>query len=1115
MSKLSNWIKLGLWSVFCLQCMLAHAQFSASIQGTVQDGSGAGVANAKITLTNQSTGVAENATTDGSGAYRIVSLPPGNYVVEAAASGFGTVQTPFVLQTAENRNVNVVLTVARTTSTIVVTAEAPLLDTSDSREQTTIEARQIEALPLPAHNALNAMQLTPGVTGLGITTFGSLGTGSFWSNVPNLSANGRGMNSNQYVLDGLDVNQATNMGSILIVPNADAIQETTVQTNTYSAEYGDNSSLLTVLTSKSGSTQFHGFASDYYSYQGLNARGIFGPKPPLRVQPFHAHNMSFGVGGPVIPNHQFFFFVSVEPYRALVTNGGSIRTYEDPAFVSFAQSDQPNSPTVGLMTKYTPSGATTTGVAATAQQVFGNSCGTSATDNIPCATPVFDNGIFNSNSFNHSLNWNFRLDKYFQNDRLYGTVFRTTVRTGSPAIRPAFATTNYDSNFSFQGNWTHDFSPKTLNSVTFGHVFIQGTANETGLFTVPVVNVTGLGVGFGSGFSDGNFVQSNYHWRDVLTHIKGSHALEVGYEGWFANDIANFAGAWGQPNFQFTDMISFIQNKPFSESNLSYDPVTGKPRPGNYSFSTLTNGGFAQDTWRATRRLTLNYGLRMDNWGNPWATGTSIMTNFHFGSGTTMANQVANGVMRKQSNLYDRGMNWNFSPRAGIAWDPTGGGKWVVRGGFGLYRDWVTLGTSEVVRANPPNFVLPTFFSDGSTAAPIFSYGTQNHYPFGYQYPAFPGQPLDAAGGIAGSQIGVGGVDGNLKTPRTLIWSSTVERQLGSQMVASVGYTGSHSENLLIFNANGGSGTFSNDINLYAGDKLGHLTCTPVSPPNGQQATCTGIQTRPNTSFGSINYTYNGPWSNYSALVATLKGRFMRRAFVNASYTRSVSKDNAAAAYPVEDPLSRWYGPSSFDVPNRLSIGFNYEIPGASKANGFFRRIIEGWNVSSLTILQSGTPFTVYTTNPLHVELDPSGTLVYLPDSGDFNADGNNRDYPNVGSYHINTSRQSYLNGVFTHCAGTNLDGCGLFSLPGVGQQGNETPNQFRNPGFAQVDMTLRKITHITEKVGLELRLDYFNVLNRVNLQGVDVNAADGTNFGKSTASYNPRNALLGAKITF
>lgn len=1113
--------------LFLLMSLPAFAQFSASLQGTAQDSSGAVVPNATITLINQDTKVTRRATADSSGVFRIEALPPGNYLIRGTAQGFGTVETPFVLQAAENRNVNLTLKVGTTTTSVEVTEKAPLLDTSDSRNQATIDTQQIESLPLDARNALNTMQLTPGVTGLGVATFGAIGTGTFWSNVPQLSANGRGENGNQYVLDDLDLDQSVNPAGILIVPNADAIQEISVQTNTYTVDFGDTSSIQTILTSKSGTSQYHGFGSAYYTWQGITARGEFGPPSSVPVNPFHTTNLSFGLGGPVIPKHQFFFFGSVEPYRALTANGNSVQTYEDPAFVSFAQTAQPNSPEVELMTKYPPSGATTTGVSATALQAFGpqntasnTGCETPSTDNIPCSTPVFDHGFFNSSSYNHSLAWNVRLDKYFSKDRLYGTAFRSTVNTGGPSVRPAFATTNYDSNFSISVNETHDFTSQTLNQAVFGYVFIQGTSSATGLFTVPEVSVNGLGVGFGDGFADGNFAENNYHWRDVLTHIHGAHSFKFGYEGAYLTDVANFAPCYGIPSFSFTNMINLINNEPYSESSLSYNPVTGKPMPGNYYFATVTGGGFAEDTWKANRKLTVNYGIRYDNFGNPFPTGNTILANFHLGSGSTMAEQVASGRMTQQSRVFNSDRNWNFSPRAGIAWDPTGEGKWVIRGGFGVYRDWVTLGNAENnLKANPPSFVVPTFFSNGSTAAPIFGYGTSNTYPFGFPYPAFVGMPLDSAGGIAGSQISVGGVDVSIKTPHTFNWSGTVERQITTQLVASVGYVGQHSGNLQVSGGNPGANAFATDVNVFSGDLLQHLTCTPVSPPDGLEANCSGVQTRLNPSFGSIAYTYNGPWSNYAAFIAAIKGEFSRRAFVTASYTLSKSQDNSSQGpggngYPVENPLSRWYGPSQWDARNRASIGFNYELPGSTR-NGFLRRITGGWNLSSIIILQSGYPFMVYTSAPLDVYKDPTGTIQYRPDSGDFNADGDNNDFPNATGYNISRTRASYKSGVFTHCSGTNLDDCGLFTFPAVGMQGNEKVNQFRDPGFSEVEGTIKKVTPITERVNLELRVDFFNLFNRVNLTGVDPNAADGTNFGTSTSTYAPRNGQLGVKLSF
>ena len=274
-------------------------------------------------------------------------------------------------------------------------------------------------------------------------------------------------------------------------------------------------------------------------------------------------------------------------------------TYEDPAFVSFAQQSQPNSPEVQLMAKYPPSAATTTGVAATALDAFGpqdlannTGCGTPSTNNIPCVTPVFDNGNFNSSSYDNAKQFNVRMDKYFSKDRIYGTVFRDTNDSGGPAVRPVFASSNPSSVIAVQGSETHTFTPNTLNQAFFGYNYLQGTVSATGLLSVPVVNVNNLGVGFGIGFADGQYSEHNYHWRDVLAHIQGSHEISVGYEGWHGDDLALFAPCYAQPTFQYNNMIDLINDKPYSETGLSYNPVTGQPMPGQYQYAQSTFGLF-------------------------------------------------------------------------------------------------------------------------------------------------------------------------------------------------------------------------------------------------------------------------------------------------------------------------------------------------------------------------------------------------------------------------------------------------------------------------------------------------------------------------------------------
>ncbi len=1121
-----------------------YAQFSGGVQGTVQDANGAAVPNATVTLINSATGVKQTVLSNSTGVYRFVSLAPGGYTVSAEVQGFSPTSVSFTLTTDQTRDVTLALSVAKVQATVTVTTEAPVLDTSDSRFEQTLSTSAMQNLPLPGRNPTSVITIAPGVTGLG-----SSGATNFApENWVNASANGRGANGNQYVVDGMDVTSSIRPGVLNLTPNADATQEVAVQTNTYTVDYGRASSVQTVMTTKSGSNQFHGMASEYYTYQGLTARGEFGVPQPTKLAPYHTNNMSFTFGGPVIPHKEFFFFVGYEPYLSMTSNGSGLVGYEAPEFLAFAKSAKPNSPEVQLMDKYPATAVTGGHTSATAGQLWSNVLPTAdqtaclngvgtlpaSYDNIPCSTPVFYQGNFNSSSYNNAKQYNIRLDKYFSKDRVYGQFFRDTISSGGPSVRPAFATTNAFYTFSLQVNETHTFSPNMLNEAVFGYNRIEGISPKSGLFTVPIVSVNLLGTGWGNGFADGDYIQHSYHWRDVLTRVVGSHSFKAGFEAWRGDDIALFAGAYGQASFYYQSMIDMINDNPYSESGLSYNPVTGKPSPGNYGYKETTFGIFAEDTWKASRKLTVNYGIRYDNFGNPYvALGGTVLANFHLGNGSNIADRIASGVMTQQSHVFQHDVNYVFSPRFGVAYSPFADNKWVARGGFGLFHDYFTLGNAENgLKGNPPGFVVPTFYNNGSTAAPIFSYGTQNKYPFGFQYPAFVGQPLNAQGGIPGSQISVGGTSVNLSSPNTLNWSAGLERQLTNQMTASVGYAGTHSYNLVVSGGNTGNTSYGADLNLIPGDLIQH----PAFGSNGVW-TGDGIQTRLNKSFGAITYAYNGARQNYSALIAALKGRFGTRGFLTASYTRSSSKDNwnnypsgYTATGGTSFNIDQWYSPSPWDAPNRFSLGWSYDIPGLTQGNGFMRRLTSGYNLASTTILQSGNPFSVTNTNSLSL-IDTAGVTVtqanyqselaaghiaFSPNSGNYAADGSNYNIPNVVSYHQKHDRKSYQytgtvdSGIFTRAQ---------FAQPefkAVGTEGNEKLGQFRNPGYADTDLTVQKTTAITERLSFEIRLDVFNLFNRVNLNGVNANFGDtSANFGTTSSNMPPRNMQLGAKLSF
>jgi len=1083
--------------ILLLLCVLAasagvtRAQFNGNITGSVQDPSGSAVADATVTLTNTGTHNILTTKADSSGNYRIVSLAPGHYDLSVAAKGFSTALVEFDLLTEQTLNVPVVLAIGSITEQVNVTAEIPTLNAADSRTQMTFESQAVANLPLQGRNLLAVTELAPGVTGLGLVggSPGSAADNFSTETQVAISANGRGSVANMYVVDGLDVTSDIRPGVLNLTPNPDSIQETTVQVNTFTTEYGRASSVQTVMTSKSGADHFHGNISDYYTYQGFWA----GTEFTHNYAPFHSSNYSGSIGGPVIPHHQFFFFFSIEPLRSSASTGNSTSTFEDAAFTSWAKQNFPNTVGTGLLANYAPSGATVTSVAQTAADIFPTTCGTVATSNLPCSTPMIDNGVFNSSAIRNALQWNVRIDKYFSKDRLYGNFYRTTLDTNGPSVRPAFSTTNNYVSDVFQVNEAHTFTSNTLNEGIFGYLKVQGILDKTGDFTVPSVGVAGQGVGFGVGFAQGNFIQQNYHWRDVLTHIQGAHTLKFGYEGRRGNDLALFAPVYNQPSFNFDNLLDLVQDSPHTESGLAYNVLTGSPAPGQYEYAILTNGLFAQDTWRVKNNVTVVMGLRWDDYGNPYPLAGTTLANFHYGPGATLINQIGNGFMTQQSNVFNHSL-MAFSPRVGVSWDPTGKGNWVIRGGFGIYHDWTTLGNDENgLKGNPPGFVIPTFFAGAgsTTAQPIFALGTSASTPAGFPYPAFPGSDLDSHGGVVGQQLNVGGLYTNLGSPVTYNYTATVEKKIYRDIVASVAYSGSQSRNLIVGSGQQSNTSYGVDINRIAGD----LIDNPAVPA------------RPNPSFGAITFAQNGAESSYNAFIADIRGRFQhQRGYFNASYTHSSSYDDAQV-YPTFTNLHQYWGPSVWDAPNRFSLSLTYDIPGMNSGNSFARLATNGWVISDISIYQSGAPFVVYNGASFQPIVDPiTGHAIGLKSgSGDYNADGFNYDFPDVVSYSQSTSRNGFLNGVFP---------AGNFTTPALGTEGNEKAYRFRGPNFSSTDISLAKNTKLYESLSLQIRFDYFNVFNHANLYNVDGNLADGS-FGKVLSQYNPRWLQLGITLQF
>ncbi len=1098
------------WSIRLLALLLltagsAWAQFSANIQGAVTDPSGATVGQAKLTLENLVTHVTATTTADAEGGYRFLSLAPGPYKITVEAAGFSKAETTVTLETNENLSVPIALKVGATTQSIEVMAENPLINTAETRNQQTLQTQELSTLPMAGRNMLSLTTIAPGVSGLGLAGGPGVASGTPGSSVNNFStetavdasANGQGTVANMWTIDGLDVTSSVRQGVLNLVPNPDVIQEDNIQVNTYTSEYGRGSGLQVATTTKSGSDEFHGLASDYFNYQSMFARYSLSPST-APYNPFHSNNLSGTIGGPIIPHHQFFFFFGIEALRSSASTGNAVVTFADPAFASWANTNYSGNFGAKILNTYVPAHVAVSGVVSTANDIFPGTCGTATTNNLPCTTPMVDSGTFNGSNVINGTQYFVRVDKYFKNDRIYGSFFRTLQANPAPSAIPQFSTTNNYWERALQVNWTHTFNPNTLNEAIFAQNRIEGKNDETGDFSIPGISVTGQSLGYGLGFSQGDFIQHNYHWRDVLTHVRGAHVIKVGYEGLYGDDVEPFQGPWSHPAFSFTNLLALAQDAPLTEGGVMYNPNTGQQQLWSWDAASKTFGIFAEDTWKVRRNLTLTLGFRFDDQGNPYSkTATTVFGNFYLGSGSTLEDQVAAGYAKPTHNAL-LSTPKAYTPRIGASWDVDGKGNWVVRGGFGMFSNWLTpANIQEEFRGNPPGLINPTFYASNAPGnQPVFVQGTTSTPPFGFTFPSLAGTALcpaapclDSAGGIVGAGLSIGGINPNIVSPTAYIWSGTLEHRLGSHFVGAVLYSGSHTTNLVGNGNAGGIVSYGVDIN----EEPGVLTTeTPGSAP-----------IRPNPSFGQIAYTQNDRDANYEAVSFDIKAR-AKRGFLEASYTRSSSKDDASR-YPVATDPAQFNGPSPWDTPNRFSASFNYEQPGLNGGAGFVGHATSGWGLSGTSIYQTGYPFTVFTSAAYNGANYVAGADAHTTATGDYLATGDNYSYPDVTNYQQGTSRSDYVSGVFSS---------GQFTVPTAGTNGNEKYNSFRNPAFVETDMTVYKNTHITERLTFQIRFEFYNLFNHANFQSVQGDLSAG-NFGRVTAQTLPRWWQVGGKFYF
>ena len=1041
---------LWLLIVFMLCAGTAFAQFSSSIEGSVTDSTGAIVQGAKVVLTNEATAVSSTMKTNSSGLYKFPSLGPGTYKVTVTVQGFASeTESNIILSAMQVRNVSITLQPSTVTTSVEVSASTMTVETDEANISTVTDEQLVEELPIQGRNIFGVANQTPGVTGSGMM----VGNADIFyaTTTPAVVANGAPNHSNTYLLDGVSLDDSPSGGDSKLAPNPDSVQEVVVSTSNYSAQFGKAASLVTQITSKSGSNTFHG--SGFWNYQsdGLTARTEFqnfkDPNDNNRYfPPFSRNEFGGSVGGP-IRKDKTFFFGSYDQVISTQTSAGLV-SVEDPAFISWMTTNQPNSLATTLLKTYpstvstTPASVMTVAQAEAAQQAVPNAaqdCSqtgvTTGPLGMPCSMALIDSTSGTTSSIHNGYQYNGRIDQTFaqSRDRIYGNMYRThLLGPWDTSVRKGFDI-NFPQDAWFGAiNYTHVFSPSIVNEAGGGYtrtsVFIP--CQHCDLLPTNINGITG----FGDGFAPVGFAQNDLHWRDMVSIVHGKHALKTGFE-WFHNqDFAPFTipdnrqQAWG-----FDTIFDFAAAAPSNYGTVSFDPTSGGVANNNRYFLDSTYGAYIQDDWKVRKDLTLNLGLRWDATSNPSELHGTLST---LGVPTS-------GTLLSQIEGISVGLNPNpdlrrpfidhkktyFAPRFGFAWQPFGLKDWSVRGGAGVFFDrGGNTNWSDTETANPPidaNFTA-SIHNPAAPLPPAFGLCQSAVFPYNCPLPAsitssLP--PINSRGGF-GNTDSIGGPDPHLKMAYAENFFIGVQRAFKSNWIVEADYTHSNTIHEYII------------TNLNRVDGINNIT------KNSQGVFTETLGALPNPYFGNINYTTNGAGSNYNGFTSFIRRSFATNYTFQVSYTVQKTIDLTSAVPGTQkgsenaEVIDAWNiasqrGLSSQDIPKQLSFNGMWKTPGFG-LTGWEKNVVSGWEVSAMGTLMAGLPATVFTNAPQY----------------DFNEDGNNYDLPNVPTFGRTIKgmkRSQYYNGTFT---------ASQFPLPvdanGVptGVEGNLGRNTFRGPAL-------------------------------------------------------------------
>ncbi|MGO4885432.1 MAG: carboxypeptidase regulatory-like domain-containing protein [Bryobacteraceae bacterium] len=1064
----------------------SHAQSltTGGVSGNITDATGAVLPNSTVTLTDLDKGSVQAVSSNAVGEFRFSLLKPGHYMVSATAPGFEKVERPVEVSVGNVVTANLVLQLGKAVTTVEVSTAAPLV-TEDPSQITTFTQQQMELLPSGGGDLTNIAFTAPGAL-LNVAPPGMSGYGNF-------TVNGLPGTSNLFTTNGennmdpyFNIN---NSGASNLTLGSNEVQDVTITTNPYSGQYGQLSGAQVSYVTKSGTNQFHGNASYYWNGRLLNANDTFNNAQGAPTPFANANQWSDSIGGPIIKD-KTFFFIDNEGLRFLLPNT-DVLTVPGPQFASAVLANvtalEPNEAATykklfslyGSVPGYSGASALPNTTACNSLTLSGFDPATQ-----PCALQ------FRSNPSALATEWILagRVDHRFSdNDQAYFRykMDRGTQPSAIDPVSPNFDAISQQPSWDTQLDETHIFSPRATNSLmaTLSYYRAQFTQDSSldlstfpyGILTSGTVPFTGFNGIYE--FPQGRNI-TQYQFIDDFSYTFGSHNLKFG-ENFRRYDVSDHNFSFNGPGVYFGYVESGLQE--FADG-LAYQYRQSANQTNDVPIALWGLGMYAQDEWRVRPNFKLTMALRGEHNSNP-VCQTDCFSEFKAPFASLASTVAGNGNVPYSADIvsglhaaYPGVDRIDWSPRLGFSYSPGNSGKTVISGGIGIFYDNVAAGLVDDLLSNAPSSVAIRV-RPGGGVAPFDPAGGAATFRASAQ--AF--NLNESFNQISSTLQGLGSIfeapsfsyfNGTLHSPVYQEWNLQIQRDLGGSYALILAYNGNHGIKIPYSN------TWGNAYDPEAYGLPGALYPSVGAIAQGAP---------PNPSYGTVSEVQSGAVSNYNGATVTFRKRLSRGLAFDLNYTWSHNLDETSngGIFPINTntvigtQISPYglrqgnYGNSDYDIRHSLTGDWVY-TPKYHLGNHLVDSVFGSWQLSGKIFLRSGLPFTVTDNNWSGAITNTDAPILAYP-TGAYQS--------NCGAAAVNTP---CLNaGSFVQSASGAFTG-----YPGISP---ENRNQFRGPGYFDIDMQLYKTFKLTERVTFGLGAQAFNVLNHPNYAVPDSGFGDPT----------------------